>query len=96
MAGKGSLRYDHPLNLGAIGVTGDSGRQPHRPRRRPRHRHRDALQRLHHHEQDRVPESAVRFVNLNVAEFDAGKHHGLALTGDARVGLEELGRLLEG
>ena len=22
MAGKGSLRYDHPLNLGAIGVTG--------------------------------------------------------------------------
>ena len=24
MAGKGSLRYDNPLNLGAIGVTGTS------------------------------------------------------------------------
>jgi 3D-(3,5/4)-trihydroxycyclohexane-1,2-dione acylhydrolase (decyclizing) len=38
----------------------------------------------------------VRFVNLNVAEFDAFKHHGLALTGDAKVGLKELSRLLKG
>ena len=32
----------------------------------------------------------VRFVNLNVAEFDAAKHSGLPLTCDARVGLEAL------
>jgi len=38
----------------------------------------------------------VRFVNLNVAEFDACKHHGLALTGDAKVGLKELSRWLKG
>ncbi|HRZ83318.1 MAG TPA: thiamine pyrophosphate-binding protein, partial [Candidatus Hydrogenedentes bacterium] len=28
MAGKGSLRYDHPLNLGAVGVTGTSAANP--------------------------------------------------------------------
>jgi 3D-(3,5/4)-trihydroxycyclohexane-1,2-dione acylhydrolase (decyclizing) len=38
----------------------------------------------------------VRFVNINVAEFDAYKHAGLALTGDARVTLEELGEALKG
>jgi 3D-(3,5/4)-trihydroxycyclohexane-1,2-dione acylhydrolase (decyclizing) len=38
----------------------------------------------------------VRFVNINVAEFDAAKHHGLALTGDARATLDELAEALEG
>src|SRR3990172_1696994 len=33
---------------------------------------------------------AVRFVNVNVAEFDAHKHSALALVGDARATLEEL------
>ena len=32
----------------------------------------------------------VRFVNINVAEFDAYKHSALPLVGDARVTLEEL------
>jgi 3D-(3,5/4)-trihydroxycyclohexane-1,2-dione acylhydrolase (decyclizing) len=38
----------------------------------------------------------VRFININVTEFDAGKHFGLALVGDARVAIEELATLLEG
>jgi 3D-(3,5/4)-trihydroxycyclohexane-1,2-dione acylhydrolase (decyclizing) len=34
---------------------------------------------------------AVRFININVAEFDAFKHAALPLTADALVTLEELG-----
>ena len=32
----------------------------------------------------------MRFVNLNVAAFDAGKHAGVSLVADARAGLEAL------
>src|SRR5207249_2959267 len=39
---------------------------------------------------------AVCFVNLNVCELDAFKHAGLALVGDARVGLEALREALAG
>jgi 3D-(3,5/4)-trihydroxycyclohexane-1,2-dione acylhydrolase (decyclizing) len=35
-------------------------------------------------------------VNLNVSEFDAAKHSGLALTCDARLGLESLSEALAG
>ena len=38
----------------------------------------------------------VRFININVAEFDAYKHSALPLVGDARAALEELLPLLEG
>ena len=33
---------------------------------------------------------SVRFININVAEFDAYKHAALALTGDALVTIDEL------
>lgn len=36
----------------------------------------------------------VRFININVADFDAAKLGGLALVGDARAVLEELGDLV--
>ncbi|MFY9929669.1 MAG: thiamine pyrophosphate-dependent enzyme, partial [Streptosporangiaceae bacterium] len=38
----------------------------------------------------------VRFVNLNVAAFDAGKHAGTSLVADARAGLEALTQALAG
>ena len=38
----------------------------------------------------------VRFVNVNVAAFDAGKQAGLPLVGDARVALEQLREALAG
>jgi 3D-(3,5/4)-trihydroxycyclohexane-1,2-dione acylhydrolase (decyclizing) len=38
----------------------------------------------------------VKFININVAEFDAAKHGGLPLVADARAALEELAQLLEG
>ena len=36
----------------------------------------------------------VKFIHINAAAFDAYKHNGLALVGDAKVGLEELGEAL--
>ena len=38
----------------------------------------------------------VRFVNINVAGFDAAKHSGLALVADARLALEALRDALAG
>ena len=38
----------------------------------------------------------VRFVNVNIADFDAAKHAGVALVGDARATLERLTELLVG
>src|SRR2546429_160724 len=38
----------------------------------------------------------VRFVNVNVADFDAAKHAGLPLVGDARATLEALDERLAG
>ena len=61
-AGKGSLPYDHPPALGAIGATGTTAANRARPRGRPGHRHRHPLQRLHHRVAHRVrrPGRALR------------------------------------
>jgi 3D-(3,5/4)-trihydroxycyclohexane-1,2-dione acylhydrolase (decyclizing) len=96
MAGKGSLRFDHRLNLGAIGVTGTLAANRIA-------RDADLVIGIGTRYSDFTTASktafqnpAVRFININVAGFDAGKHHGLSLIGDARVTLEELSSLLEG
>lgn len=90
MAGKGSLRYDHPLSLGAIGVTGTFAANRIA-------RDADLVIGIGTRYSDFTTASKtafqnpdVRFVNINVAEFDATKHSGLALVGDARATLEEL------
>lgn len=90
MAGKGSLRYDVPSNLGAIGVTGTFAANRIA-------READLVIGIGTRYNDFTTASKtafqhpnVRFININVAEFDAGKHQGLALVGDARVTLEEL------
>ena len=46
--GKGALPWDHPLALGAIGVTGTSAANARRGRGRPRDRRRHAAAGLHH------------------------------------------------
>ena len=43
-AGKGSLPYDHPQSVGAVGATGTVGGERPGPRGRPRHRHRHPLE----------------------------------------------------
>jgi 3D-(3,5/4)-trihydroxycyclohexane-1,2-dione acylhydrolase (decyclizing) len=95
-AGKGSLPYDHPQCLGAIGVTGTPGANLLA-------RDADLIIGVGTRYSDFTTASKtgfqnpqVRFININVAEFDAGKHLGLALVADARVALGELAQALHG
>lgn len=90
MAGKGSLRYDNPLCLGAIGVTGTFAANIIA-------READLVIGIGTRYSDFTTASKtafqnldVRFININVAEFDAYKHSAVPLVGDARVALEEL------
>jgi 3D-(3,5/4)-trihydroxycyclohexane-1,2-dione acylhydrolase (decyclizing) len=90
MAGKGALRYDLPLSLGAIGVTGTFAANLMA-------READLVIGIGTRYSDFTTASKtafqnpdVSFININVAEFDAYKHSGIALVGDARVTLEEL------
>ncbi|MEP7292787.1 MAG: thiamine pyrophosphate-dependent enzyme, partial [Chloroflexota bacterium] len=96
MAGKGSLPYNHPLNLGAVGVTGTQGANVVA-------READLVIGVGTRYSDftaasktAFQNSDVRFVNINVAEFDAYKHSAIALIGDAEATLDELSVLLEG
>jgi 3D-(3,5/4)-trihydroxycyclohexane-1,2-dione acylhydrolase (decyclizing) len=95
MAGKGSLRFDHPLNLGAVGTTGTSAANHYA-------HDADLIIGIGTRYSDFTTASKtqfqhpdVRFANINVAEFDAYKHHALPLVGDARATLEELMMLME-
>lgn len=96
MAGKGALRYDHPLALGAIGVTGTFAANRVA-------READLVIGVGTRYSDFTTASKtafqnpeLRFININIAEFDAAKHSGLALVGDAREALEELSAALTG
>jgi 3D-(3,5/4)-trihydroxycyclohexane-1,2-dione acylhydrolase (decyclizing) len=96
MAGKGSLAYDHPLNLGAIGATGTFAANRLA-------RDADLVIGIGTRYSDFTTASktafqhpGVRFININVTEFDAAKHFALSLLGDARACLDELAELLEG
>lgn len=95
-AGKGSLSYDHPRCLGAMGVTGTPGANILA-------RDADLIIGVGTRYADFTTASKtafqnpdVKFININVAEFDAAKHGGLPLVADARAALEELAQLLEG
>ncbi|MFN8374441.1 MAG: 3D-(3,5/4)-trihydroxycyclohexane-1,2-dione acylhydrolase (decyclizing) [Anaerolineae bacterium] len=89
-AGKGALPYDHPLNLGAVGATGTAGANIIA-------READLIIGIGTRYSDFTAASKtafqnpdVRFININVAEFDAYKHNALPLVGDAKVTLDEL------
>jgi len=94
-AGKGSLPYDHPSALGAIGATGTFSANRLAAEA-------DLVIGIGTRWSDFTTASKtafrnadVRFVNVNVADFDAAKHAGLALVGDARATLERLAELLD-
>ena len=95
-AGKGSLPDPHPLSLGGVGATGT---------RAANLLARDAdliivigsrLSDFTTASKTAFQHHQVRFVAINVAEMDAGKHAALPLVGDARVILEELLSLVSG
>jgi 3D-(3,5/4)-trihydroxycyclohexane-1,2-dione acylhydrolase (decyclizing) len=95
-AGKGSLVWDHPLSVGAIGATGTTAANELA-------READVVIGVGTRWSDFTTASrsafaapGVRFVNVNVAAFDAAKHSGVALVADARVALEQLATALEG
>ncbi len=95
-AGKGSLHHEHPGSLGAMGVTGTPGANRLA-------RDADLVIGIGTRYSDFTTASKtafanpnVRFININVADFDAHKHAGLALVGDARACLEELAEALAG
>lgn len=90
-AGKGSLPYNHPQNLGAIGVTGTKGANLVA-------READLVISIGTRLSDFTTASKtafqnpdVRFVAINVNEFDAHKHAALPLVADAHAALQELG-----
>jgi 3D-(3,5/4)-trihydroxycyclohexane-1,2-dione acylhydrolase (decyclizing) len=94
-AGKGSLLYNHPQALGAIGVTGTPGANVLA-------READLIIGIGTRYSDFTTASqtafqnpAVRFINVNICEFDAGKQAALPLVGDAQVTLHELTGALE-
>ena len=95
-AGKGSLLYNHPQALGAMGVTGTPGANVLA-------RESDLIIGIGTRYSDFTTASqtafqnpAVRFINVNICEFDAGKQAALPLVGDAQVTLQELAGALEG
>jgi 3D-(3,5/4)-trihydroxycyclohexane-1,2-dione acylhydrolase (decyclizing) len=95
-AGKGSLPYNHPLNLGAVGVTGTPGANKLTGEA-------DLVIGVGTRYSDFTTASKsafqhpdVRFINVNVLDFDAFKHGAHALVGDARECLSELSALLQG
>ncbi|RIK29135.1 MAG: 3D-(3,5/4)-trihydroxycyclohexane-1,2-dione acylhydrolase (decyclizing) [Anaerolineae bacterium] len=94
-AGKGSLPYNHPQNLGAIGATGTLAAN---------HIARDADLVIgigtRYSDFTTASKTAfqnpdVRFININVADFDSFKHSAIPLTADARVTLDELSKALD-
>ena len=95
-AGKGSVPYDHPASLGAVGVTGTFAANRIAA-------DADVVIGIGTRWSDFTTASKttfrnpdVQFVNVNVADFDAAKLNGIALVADARVTLERLAAALEG
>jgi 3D-(3,5/4)-trihydroxycyclohexane-1,2-dione acylhydrolase (decyclizing) len=94
-AGKGSLCFDHPQCVGAMGVTGSSAANQLAGEA-------DLIVGIGTRYSDFTTASLtafqnpeVRFINMNVSEFDAYKHSSIALVGDAKTTLEELGAVLK-
>ena len=95
-AGKGTLVYDHPQCLGAIGSTGTTAANAVA-------RDADVVIGIGTRYSDFTTASRtafqnpdVRFVNINVAGIDTIKHAGLAVQADARETLDALLQLLQG
>src|SRR6202795_74420 len=94
-AGKGSLCFDHPQCVGAMGVTGTLAANRLAAKA-------DLIIGIGTRYSDFTTASVtafqnpvVQFINVNVAEMDAFKRSALPLGGDARVIIEELHRALK-
>ncbi|WP_322106401.1 3D-(3,5/4)-trihydroxycyclohexane-1,2-dione acylhydrolase (decyclizing) [Paraburkholderia sp. J41] len=93
-AGKSSLAWDDPLNVGAIGVTGS-------PAANALARDADCILAVGTRLQDFTTGSNSMFtqaqvIGVNANGFDALKHNGLAVQADARLALDALHGALAG
>ncbi|MCZ8517945.1 MULTISPECIES: 3D-(3,5/4)-trihydroxycyclohexane-1,2-dione acylhydrolase (decyclizing) [Paenibacillus] len=92
-AGKSAMPWDHPLNVGAIGVTGTRAANLLA-------KEADVIIGVGTRYSDFTTSSksafasGAQFININVSIMDAAKWGGAALTGDAKVGLKALGEAL--
>lgn len=94
VAGKGSLSWDHPHNVGPIGVTGSTSANSLAEQA-------DVVIAVGTRLQDFTTGSwtvfgsdRLRIVAINTARYDATKHGSVGVVGDARVGLEALSKEL--
>ena len=95
-AGKSSIPWDHPLALGPAGVSGGLAANAIAAET-------DLVIGIGTRFTDFTtmsktgfPNPHVRFVTINVSEFDAFKHTAVPVVADARVALEELLAMLQG
>jgi 3D-(3,5/4)-trihydroxycyclohexane-1,2-dione acylhydrolase (decyclizing) len=95
-AGKGALAWDHPNAVGGVGSTGN-------PVANRLAREADVIIGVGTRYSDFTTASrtafanpGVRFVNLNVASFDAAKQAAFPVVADARTGLNALRTALDG
>ncbi len=91
-AGKGSLAWNHPCYVGAIGVTGSNAANKLAQQA-------DVVLAIGTRLNDFTSGSRALFANktllqLNVARFDAIKHNALSLWGDAKLGIKKLDKQL--
>jgi 3D-(3,5/4)-trihydroxycyclohexane-1,2-dione acylhydrolase (decyclizing) len=95
-AGKGALAFDHPQSLGAIGATGTLAANRIAA-------DADLVIGIGTRWSDFTTASktafqhpSVRFINVNIADFDAHKHAGLPVRADARAAIEALAAAVRG
>ena len=95
-AGKGALPWNHPCNLGAIGVTGTSAANAAAAKA-------DLVVGIGTRLQDFTTGSRALFAapnrklaQINIAPYDAGKHEAALVVGDAATVLAELRIRLDG
>ena len=93
-AGKGAVRYDQPYSVGGLGATGTKYAIEIA-------NEADVVIGIGTRYSDFTTASKsifknsdVKFININISEFDAFKHAALPVVGDAKVALEELSGLL--
>lgn len=93
-AGKGAVRFDQPYSIGGLGATGTKYAIEVA-------NEADIVIGIGTRYSDFTTASKsifknpnVKFININISEFDAFKHAALPVVGDAKVTLEELATLL--
>jgi 3D-(3,5/4)-trihydroxycyclohexane-1,2-dione acylhydrolase (decyclizing) len=89
IAGKGAVMHDHPVYVGAMGIEGTEAA-------RELSEDADVVIAVGTRLQDFTTGSwstfahGTRFININTARFDAGKHRALSVVGDALETLNDL------